>query len=236
MASTVKEYEMTRWKWFLIGLGILAAAIVVASSFIPWTNVGQFSSVRQNFLAMRANQGIPVLDEHFQAVSSFSILFSLAIFGILILFAIPQRIRTQVDQLPSSFLRLLRLMVLGLLVGLLVLAAGLISVVALGTFPLAIILSFILMVAGLMGFITLAFAFGRALIKRAGWPRPSPITSYLLGLLILFACTRLPYVGPLLFLVLASLGVGATIGSNFGSGQNWNLNPLIEEEKNEKPD
>jgi len=227
---------MNRWKWLLIVLVLLAAAIVVASSFIPWPNAGQFSSFRQDFLEMRANQGIPLLDEHFQAVSSFSVLFSLAIFGILILFAIPQRIRRQVDRLPSTFLRLLRLTVLGLLVALLVLAASLISVVALGTFPLAILLTFILMVAGLMGFITLAFAFGRTLIKRAGWQRPSPITSYLSGLLLLFACTRLPFVGPVLFLIFAGLGVGATIVSNFGSGQPWNLNPLLEDVKNEKPD
>jgi hypothetical protein len=227
---------MNRWKWFLIVLVILSAAVVVASSFIPWPTFGQFSRVRENFQAMRASQGIPVLDEHFRAVSSFSILFSLAIFGLLILFAVPQRIRRQVDRLPVTFLQLLRLMILGLLVTLVVLVTGLISVVALVTFPLAILLSFILMVACLMGFITLAFAFGRALIVRAGWRRPSPITAYLSGLLILFAGTRVPFVGPLFFIVLGSLGVGTTIVSNFGSGHPWNLNPLIEEAKNEKPD
>jgi hypothetical protein len=231
MVSFVKEFDMTRWKVLLIVLVILAAAIVVASSFIPWPDVGQFSTMRQHILAMRASQGIPAIDEQFKAVSSFSVLFSLAIVGILILFAIPQRIRRQVDQLPSRFPRLLRLLVLGLLVALLVLVASLISVVALGTFPLAILLSFILMTAGLLGFISMAFACGRALIKRAGWQRPSPIASYLFGLLLLFACTRLPFIGPVLFIILAGLGVGTTIISNFGSGQPWNLNPLIEEEK-----
>jgi len=224
---------MKRWKLLVILAAIVSVGIVAAASFLPRPDFAVRSLPHRDLQEFQNYPIIPLLDKNTFIVSSIGMYFSLAIVGILVLFTVPRRIRRMAEVIPASFPQLLRLILLGLIVTVLVAAAGFFSVLAIGTFPLTILLLAGLFAAGLLGMVTTAYVFGRALTGRAGWRNLSPALSFLLGWLILFAPTRIPLAGGLLFLAYACLGLGVTVGSKFGSGEHWNLNSLMEEEKDE---
>ncbi len=222
-------------KW-LVYLSVIVAVgiLIVTSIFNTGSGFGRIE--RRNLHEIQGGSSFPFLDQNLPAVTSVSLFISLAIVGILILFVFPERIRRVAEAVPASASRLVRQALLGLLIFVLVAATSLISVLTLGTFPLAVILSAGLFVSGLIGSVALSFSFGRWLVRRAGWGRASPVVFYLLGLLVLFSLTRIPWAGPVFTLILLSLALGAAIASHFGSGRPWNLNPLMEEQKDDKSD
>jgi len=57
----------------------------------------------------------------------------------------------------------------------------------------------------------------------------SPLFGLFLGLLILFALSRIPLLGILITILYVSLGMGCVIATRFGTGQSWNLSALTEE-------
>lgn len=224
---------MNCWRWFVILACAISLGIIIATGFFPSSGFEFHSLMAGNTQEMPRGPFITVLDQNQKVISSISIFFSLAIIGILILFAVPKHIRQMTRWMPASFSPLLRLFLLGILGAVLGMAASFFSVLARITFPLAIILFAILFAASLMGMVAVAYAFGRGLINRAGWRGVSPVVPYLAGLLILYGPTCIPWLGPVLWLVFACLGLGAVMISKFGSGQSWNLNSLMEEEKDE---
>ncbi len=224
---------MNRWKWLVILLVVVSVAIVVATALLPIRQTGLHLLARTDLQDRRETLGIPFLDENMRAVSAISILLSLAMIGVLVLYAMPERMRRIVRAFPDSPARLLRLTLVGLLVVVLGAVASLISAMAVATFPVAVLLSAVVFLAGLAGWIGLAYTFGEFILRRAGWRAFPPVVAYLLGLLLLFAVARLPWIGPVLLLLTACLGLGTVVVSKFGSGKPWNLNPLLEDRKDE---
>lgn len=215
---------MNRWRWIVILLVILSLSVMVAGSLLGW---GVWLP-HPGWGAGRIPERFTMLDRPLPFVSTFAVLLTLYFTGIFLMFMFPRRIRHMTETLMVSPLRLLRMTLLGFLTGILVMAISLTSALTMGTFPLTILLFTVLFVGSLIGLVALAYTLGKALMQRAGWEQLSPIYALLLGQLILYAFERLPGVGSIFLLLFACLGFGAAIISHFGSGEPWNLNPLME--------
>lgn len=220
---------MNRWKWVVVLLSVLSLVILIVMPLSGWQRWTPRPILQSEWRNLPFHPIFPVLDRYQTLVSPISIQFSLYIIGVLILFAAPRAVRRVADKFTLTFGRLARLTLFGFLFAVLVLAVGISSALALGTFPLTILLFALLFSGGIFGIITLAFAIGRALMRRAGWGHLSPLYALLLGQLIVFSISSIPWAGKALFVIFACLGLGATIVSRFGSGQPWSLNILMDE-------
>ena len=223
---------MKFWKWTIILSVIVSVGILVGASFLSARLVSRFS-IPLGFDNGQVQPDHPFLGRYGTFVSSFGMLFTLFISGILVLYIIPVRVRRVADSFSVRLSHLLRLTLLGFLTEILVVAVGIGSALMIGTFPLTILLVGAAFIIGLVGFVSLAYAVGHGMLRRAQWQNNSPVYSLLLGLLILLALFPIPVLGGVLFLAFTSLGLGATIVSHFGSGEPWNLNLLTEEVTNE---
>jgi hypothetical protein len=224
---------MKNRKWVAILLIVLSLGILVAASLLEERYMQSFK-FPLNWGNGQLQSNHPFLERPGMLVASIGTLITLCIIGILTSYAIPDRIRHIADSLPNNFMGISRLMFMGFLIGILVAATGISSALMFVTFPLTILLLIGLFIIGFMGFVSLAFAVGRSLLRQTGWARTSPLFALVLGMVILFALVRVPLLGAVLFLMISSLGLGATILSHFGSGKPWNLNSLTEAGTNEK--
>jgi len=215
-------------KWTVILTAVIALGVLIATSLLSTRLTLRFPMLPSFGLGQLEADRL-FADRHRTFVSSFGLLFALGLGGILILYLIPGRVRGVADAFSRKPGRWLRLILLGFLIEVLVVIAGFGSALKIGTFLLTILLMGAAFIVGLVGFISLAYALGRGLLRSAQWKNVSPVFSMLLGLAILLAFTPIPILGAILFLVFSSLGLGATILSHFGSGTPWTLNPLSEE-------
>jgi len=222
---------MNRWKWVVILLTVLSLAILSVASLLGWQRWTPPPVLQTEWQDLPFHTIFPVLDRYRTPISSISILFSLYVIGVLILFAAPRAVRRVADKFMDTPGRLARLALFGFLFAVLVLAVSISSALALGTFPLTILLFAMLFSGGIFGIVALSLAIGRGLMRRAGWDHLSPLYALLLGELIIFSLCRMPWAGSVLFAIFSSLGLGAVIASRFGSGESWSLNILTEEEK-----
>jgi hypothetical protein len=224
---------MKNRKWVAILLIVLFLGILVAASLLEERFMQSFK-FPFNWGNGQLQSDHPFLERPAMLVSSIGTLITLCIIGILSIYMIPDRIRYIADSLPNKLTGIFRLMFMGFLIGILVIATGISSALMFVTFPLTILLLVSLFIIGFMGFVSLAFAVGRSLLKQTGWVRTSPLFALVVGMVILFALVRVPLLGAVLFLMISSLGLGATIVSHFGSGKSWDLHSLMEAETNEE--
>jgi MFS family permease len=222
---------MNRWKWVVILLAVFSLAILIVTPLLGWQRWTPHPILQSEWRDLPFHMIFPALERYQALVSSISILFSLYVIGVLILFAVPRAVRRVADKFMDTSGRLVRLALFGFLFASLVLAVSISSALALGTFPLTILLFAMLFSGGIFGIVALSLAIGRGLMRRAGWGHLSPLYALLLGELIIFSLCRIPWAGGVLFAIFSSLGLGAVIASRFGSGQPWSLNILTEEEK-----
>jgi hypothetical protein len=214
-------------KWMVILSAIVSLGVLIAASFLSARLASRFS-LPFGFDNGQLESGHPFSGRYGTFVSSFGMLFAVGISGILVLYIIPARVRRVADSFSVKLSQLLRLTLLGFLIEVLVVVVGIGSALMIGTFPLTILLVGAAFIIGLVGFISLAYAVGRGMLRSAQWQYISPVYSMLLGLLILLALVPIPVLGGVLFLAFTSLGLGATILSHFGSGDAWTLTPLLE--------
>jgi len=215
-------------KWMVILSAIIALGVLIAASILSTRLASRFP-MPSGFGLGQLEPSRLFADRHRTFVSSLGMLFALGMSGILILYLVPGRVRRVADTFSGKPGRLLRLALLGFLIEILVIVAGIGSALKIGTFLLTILLIGATFMIGLVGFISLAYALGRGILRAAQWKMGSPVSTMLLGLLILLALVPIPVLGGILFLAFTSLGLGATILSHFGSGEPWTLNPLLEE-------
>jgi hypothetical protein len=98
-------------------------------------------------------------------------------------------------------------------------------------FPLPIVLLFGFFLSALCGVVALEFEIGRDLLRRAGWSGASPLAALALGCLLVFAASRIPFLGPLFLALVWLTGAGVVLATRFGSGGRWSLSPLQEESR-----
>lgn len=151
--------------------------------------------------------------------------------GMVMMFLIPHQIGTVYSAfIPANRRRgwktwlfffgvgILSLLALALLSGL-----GLVTDAA---FPLPLFMLALLLLVIWIGLITFGLVIGTGLSRLAGSQHAGPLGELALGLLVVFALGRLPFVGWLFTLLMITLSLGAAIATHLGSGRHWSLSEL----------
>ncbi len=222
---------MKKWRYITITAILGAIIILIGSDWFAWEPVKFFQFSRTETWNPEAPffHRFAFQEENNGWLSSFSILATIYLSGILALYAFPEKIRHMEIYLSVGGRNLIRITLLGLLISIVVFTIGLSSSLTMETFPLAVFLGSILFISAFLGFVSLAYALGHLLTIRAGWDKVSPILAYLLGLTLLFALAKIPYLGLPMRLIVLMTGVGLITGTRFGSGKPWSLSALHEE-------
>ena len=221
---------MNRNRWIIIILVAASIMIVWASTWFGWVPWSIFQRMSGNWnllpnYVVHAPAEIPAST----VLSAFTTLLTMFLTGTLILLLFPRRIRRVEKAFHTSPAGLLRLTLFGLLTGVVMATVGVSSALTMSTFPLIFILASILFISAYSGFLTLSYTIGHQLMQQANWSDSSPLFGLFLGLLILFALSRIPVLGILMSILYVSLGMGCVIATRFGTGKSWNLSALSEE-------
>jgi hypothetical protein len=220
---------MKTWRAIVLAASAAAVIILVGSSMAEAAGLVESRWVGPLARLQARGWGPPGRFMEANAfVDAASGLVSHLLVGILVLFAVPRFVRRVSDSFAGGTRTLIRYLLAGLL-----LAAALATISVLTSFyihllPLPIVLVFVFLLAALGGVVSLEYEMGRELLRRAGWST-SPIASLALGTLLVFATTRIPYLGPWLLALLWLTGAGAVVATKFGSGGRWSLAALEEE-------
>jgi hypothetical protein len=224
---------MNRWRIVIVFLVILALLSMVLSALffdIAWwrrslASIGTERSPHRAWrLALLQDVGVRA-----NFASLFANLVTIYLFGVLILYLAPHRIRHMSQGSSTGWQRILRFFVIGILIFIFLSALGLLSLLTVQTMPLPIILGAVFLLSALGGMVALAYQLGKAILTRAEWSGRSPLLSLALGTLILFALTNVPYIGGIFFIIVLLIGAGMSIATRYGSGKPWNLIPLMED-------
>jgi uncharacterized protein YjeT (DUF2065 family) len=220
---------MNRNRWIIAILAITSVLIIYASTWFGWAPWNTLQRLHGDWTLLpdyvRAPSEIPPST----ILSALTTLLTMFLTGTLVLLLFPDRIRRMEKALHTSPAGLLRLTLIGLLAGVVIAAIGISAALTMSTFPLIFILGIILFISAFSGFLALSYALGHQLMQVAGWADSSPLYGLLLGLLILFALSRVPILGIVLQVLFISLGIGCVMATHFGTGQSWNLSALNEE-------
>ncbi len=108
--------------------------------------------------------------------------------------------------------------VLGLILGF-ILALTLIGI------PLTLAILVVLAAGGILGNVAIGWLIGRALLQRLARRDYSPVLEAMVGVAVLALIESLPFLGFLLSVFIALLGVGAALLSRFGSSR-WRVSSL----------
>ena len=162
-------------------------------------------------------------------VSSLELFVTLFLVGAAGLYLVPLRVRNMARAL-RPLPRVVPITLLGLGFVLLSVVFGLGAVLARITFPFMFLAGLAALIFSTWGYVVAAYALGRTLLRKAGWQGSSPLIGLALGLLLLLPLARIPFVGGLVTLIYAGLGLGLVIATRFGSNERWSLTPLLEED------
>ncbi len=214
--------------WLVIGLAVVAVGLILVSELAFdwgswWLGEGAFPrAVRTGGLRLGAGEAGGLGLHLARLIGQYLV-------GVLVLFAAPRPVRRMADLLERGGRLMLRFLAIGLLVAVLLAAVGVAAALSMHTFPLPFLLVGVFFLIALGGAAGLTYALGRATLRWGGLTDRSPLLSYGLGALLLYALTQVPFLGPLVLLAAWSIGVGVVIATRFGSGKPWTLAPLVEE-------
>jgi cytoskeletal protein CcmA (bactofilin family) len=102
--------------------------------------------------------------------------------------------------------------------------AGILALTIVGI-PLALAIVVVLAVGGVMGNVAIGWLIGRGVLRRFTQREASPMLEAAVGVAILVVLESVPFVGFLLSIFIALLGVGAALLSRFGSNR-WGVPSL----------
>jgi hypothetical protein len=224
---------MNRWRIVIVALVILALLSMVLSALffdIAWwrrslTLIGTERAPHRAWRLARL-QDVGVRANFASLFANFVTRF---LIGVLILFLAPDRIRHMAQESSTGWRRVLRFFTVGILVIVILGAVGLLSLLTVQTMPLPVILGAVFLLSALSGMVAIAYQLGKILLTRAAWSGRSPLLSLGLGTLILFALSNVPYIGGVFLILILLTGAGLSITTRFGSGEPWNLLPLMED-------
>jgi hypothetical protein len=222
---------MKKWRLITITAILGAIIILIGSDWFAWgpekpyplSRTGMWnpeSPFFHRFALQEQSNGL---------LSSLSILTTIYLSGILAMYAFPKKVRRMEIFLSAGSRFLVKIALLGFLISIMIFTIGLSSSVTMETFPLAIFLGSILFISAFLGDVSLAYALGHNLVIRAGWEKVSPILTYLLGLILLYALAKIPYLGIPVRVIILMIGVGLITSTRFGSGKPWSLSALHED-------
>ncbi len=208
----MKQKRWLVFLWFVLDVAILAAAALF--KWQRWVEIPQSSSylpalVREHWA------GTPVLVTNLAGMLSF-FLTSLVVF-----FIVPRTLRS-IGNAPARRGGVLRAALLGLLTALMVVFIILSSAVGSGTFPFAVVVIALVLLAGMVGMVALELRIGAWLARLAGWPESSPAVHLLLAVLVLYPFTILPAIGGLFMVVYVLFGLGTVVLARVNALYPWN--------------
>lgn len=218
---------MKRWQLIIV--------LLVIGSFVVLTGNFAFNWQNSNWLKMPIEQLRPSErlwervapgSRSFPVAAAGGGLLSVALAGIMLLVSFPQQIKRMHIVLRQQPIQWLRLGVLGLLALILAAILGVSASIRMLTMPLAFFMVAVLFIGVVFGFTALAFTLGKWLLQRAGWEYLSPIWAFLLGLVILFGLSEIPYLGLLARIGMAALSIGVVLAVQFSSGRTGDLSVL----------
>jgi len=221
---------MNAWRAVLFAAVLLSLFGMALSSAVPglpgrWQGPPGWAPEHRQWLLAGWENRTPLENLGLDLAS----LLSQFLTGAVMIHLVPARIRRVGKALMSGPAALLRYLGTGLMLVIALAGIGLLSALAVYTFPLPFILLAIFFLAALGGTIALTLVLGKALLERAGWGSAGPLTQLALGTLLLFGMTHLPYVGLVILAIAALVGAGAAAATHFGSGHPWSLAALAED-------
>jgi len=200
---------------------ILAASIF---NWNPWASLNDSANFRPARPFLIPHNNAPTL---VKIVASF---FATFLCSVIVLYLFPRKILSMSIEF-SLTTEILRQALLGFLFFILIGIAAISAILSIFTVPLAVGLVALIFLSSFAGVTAFSLKLGRWLLEHAGWIGNPPPLHLGLGLVILYALFNLPFVGIFLLIVIACIGLGATISTRFGTGQSWNFNSFVEEEK-----
>ena len=220
-------------RWILVGAFVAAVLILAGSSALeagglrrfPWTGPDSMSFQDRPWAPPG---GLFRMDVN-PYVETLAGLVSQYLVGLLVIVAAPRLVRRLADSLSGGSRSLGRFLLIGVLLAAALCAVALLSGFYVHTFLLPILLLFAFFAVALGGTVALTYALGRGLFQRAGWGGASPLIILGLGTLIIFAGTRIPYLGLFVLALVWLTGVGAALATRLGRGGQWSLAPLTED-------
>jgi len=218
---------MMKWRVLVIILIAASLALIIGASIYhwnPWTSLPDRGVIHPGPPFPLQRNNAPAL---VKILASF---FATFMSSVIVLYLFPRQIyRMSITFFPTS--EILRQILLGFLFFILIGIAAISATLSFFTVPLSIGLVILVFVSSFLGVTAFSLNLGRWLMDHAGWiGNPLPLTLGL-GLVIFYALFDLPFIGIFFLVVIACIGLGATVSTRFGTDQSWNINSFIEEEK-----
>jgi len=154
-------------------------------------------------------------------------LLALVSTSVVLAFFLPDRFKVMRDALGGPWGHKLRTLAIGILGYLATLLLAFLLAVVVSGLPYAVLLLGVLAVVTAIGVTAVFLELGRWLSSLVGAGAP-PLAQLLLGILLAFPATILPYAGWAAAALLASYGLGAILLTRIGSGKPWSLDALQE--------
>jgi hypothetical protein len=216
-------------KWRILVILILAASLVliVGAAIFHWNPLANLAGSG----GFRTNRPFPVVRNNTPALIKIPASF-LATFlcSVIALYLFPRHIY-HMSEAFSFTTEIFRQALLGFLFFILIGIATISATLSVFTIPFSTGLLVLIFLSSFVGVSALCLSLGRWLMDRAGWiGYPLPLALGL-GLVILYALFNLPFIGIILLILIACLGLGVTVSSRFGTDRTWNISSFIEEEK-----
>lgn len=208
--------KQKRWLIFLL-LGI-AVAILAASSIFHWQKWVDLPD-HTAFSAFPFERG--QWNPPSNLVANLSGLTGFFLTALVIYFISPRLVRS-IGNSPVGRGGVLRAGLLGIMAALLMVFIVLSAAVGSGTFPFAVILIGVMILASLVGLVAIELRVGAWLASLAGWQDASPAIHLLLAALILYPLTILPAVGGLIMVVYILVGLGVVVLARVNGYYPWN--------------
>lgn len=207
---------MNRKRWIVILWYAAVAAILAASIVFKWHRWIDLPTGAHMSLFSREPWVSPST-----LVANLSGLLSFFLISLVFYFFLPRTVRS-IGQAPARKGEFLRAALLGFLASLLVFITILSAVLSNSTFPFAVVVTVITLLAGLIGMVALELRLGAWLASLAGWDNASAMVHLLLAVLALYPLTFLPAIGGLMMMAYLLLGLGAVVLSRVNALYPWN--------------
>lgn len=152
-------------------------------------------------------------------------LLALASTSLVLTFFLPDRFRVMRDTLGGAWAHKFRTLGIGILGYLAALLLTFLLAVVVSGLPYALLVLGVLAVVTAVGVTAVFLKLGRWLSSLVG-AEAQPLAQLLLGILVAFPSTIIPYAGWAAAALLASFGMGAILLTRMGSGRPWSLDAL----------
>ena len=218
---------MNKWRLLIIVIVMASLVLIVGASIFnwnPWASLTGGANFRPDRPFLIPHNNAPFL---VKILASF---FATFLCSVIVLYLFPRKILRMSFEF-SMTTEILRQALLGFLFFILIGIGAISAFLSVFTVPLAIGLAALIFLSSFVGVTAFSLNLGRWLLDHAGWIGTPPPLYMGLGLVILYALFNLPFVGIFLLIVIACIGLGATVSTRFGTDQTWNFNSFVEEEK-----